>query len=131
VIVYLLVTLGWPFLVLNTTQTSGPHTPIAALSPVMVAADFVGGLAFRTNYFRGYMSSVILWDILVAVVAIALLEWTVRSFDRCLGRMPVRTAPWGAHPAKHARAVTPPNATREAGANTFSRPPAATCTAPA
>jgi hypothetical protein len=96
----LLVTIGWPFLVFNTTRSFGPNTPAAALSPVMVAADFVNGLAFRTNYFRGYMSSVILWDILVAVVAIVLLEWTVLTFDRCLGRMPERGAPLDVHPAQ-------------------------------
>ncbi len=88
-----LVTIGWPFLVFSTTRGFGPHSPAAALSPVMVAADFVDGLAFRTIHFRGYMSSVILWDILVAVVAIVLLEWTVRTFDRCLGRMSERGGP--------------------------------------
>ncbi len=98
VILFLLVTIGWPFLVFNTTRTIGPHTPAAALSPVMVAMDFVDGLAFRTIHFRSYMSSVILWDILVALVAIVLLEWTVRTFDRCLGRMPERGAPQGAYP---------------------------------
>ncbi len=104
----LLVSIGWPFLVFNTTRNFGrPHTPAAALSPVMVAADFVDGLAFRTIHFRDYMSSVILWDILVAVVAIVLLEWTVRTFDRCLGRMPERGAPFDAHPAENARSITP------------------------
>jgi ABC-type transport system involved in multi-copper enzyme maturation permease subunit len=107
VTVSLLVTIGWPFLVFNTTQTSGPHTPAAALSPVMVAADFANGLAFRTTHFRDYMSSVILWDMLVAVVAIVLLEWTVRTFDRCLGRMPERSALWWAHPAENARSIEP------------------------
>jgi ABC-type transport system involved in multi-copper enzyme maturation permease subunit len=102
---FLLVTIGWPFLVFNTTHTSGPNTPVAALSPLMVAADFVDGLAFRTFHFRSYMSSVILWDMLLAVVAIVLLEWTVRTFDRCLGRMPERGAATRPDPIENARAV--------------------------
>ena len=103
----LLVTIGWPILVLYTTRSFGPHTPAAALSPVMVTADFVNGLAFRTIWFRRYMFSVILWDILVAVVAIVLLEWTVRTFDRCLGRIPDRAVPFGARPAENTRSITP------------------------
>jgi hypothetical protein len=129
--VSLLVTIGWPFLVFNTTQTSGPNTPAGALSPVMAAADFANGLAFRTTHFRNYMSSVILWDILVAVVAIVFLEWTVRTFDRRMGRKPERGAPWWAHPAVVARSIEPSRSAPEAGASTFSRPPAATCTSPA
>jgi hypothetical protein len=124
------VTIVWPILVLNTTRSFGPHTPAAALSPVMVAMDFVNGLAFRTIHFRRYMASVILWDILVAVVAIVLLEWTVRIFDRRLGRMPERGAPQGAHPAENAWSITRCRSAPEAGANTFPRP-AATRTSPA
>jgi ABC-type transport system involved in multi-copper enzyme maturation permease subunit len=131
VILSLLVTIGWPLLVLNTTQTSGPNTPAAALSAVMAAADFANGLAFRTFHFRGYMCSVILWDILVAVVAIVLLEWTVRTFDRCLGRMPERSVPQGAHPAENARSITLSRSAPEAGASAFRRRPASTRTSPA
>jgi ABC-type transport system involved in multi-copper enzyme maturation permease subunit len=127
VTLFLLVTIGWPMLVFSTSQSSGPNTPAAALSPVMVAADFANGLAFRTFHFRGYMSSVILWDILVAVVAIVLLEWTVRTFDRCLGRMPERGAPFDAHPAEYARSITASKSAPEAELDAFShrRPPLA------
>jgi ABC-type transport system involved in multi-copper enzyme maturation permease subunit len=121
VIVFLVVTIGWPILVFNTTRSFGPHTPAAALSPVMVAADFVNGLAFRTKYFRSYMSNVMLCDLLVAVLAFVLLEWTVRTFDRCLGRMPERGAPLDPHPAENARSITPSRSAPEAGANTFPR----------
>jgi hypothetical protein len=73
---------------------------------------------------------VILWDILVAVVAIVLLEWTVRTFDRCLGRMPERGAP-DAHSVENARSITPSKSAPEAGANTIPRRLAATLRSPA
>ena len=89
----------------------------------MVAADFVNGLAFRTIHFRGDMFSVILWDILVAVVAIVLLEWTVRAFDRCLGRMPKRGTRLDADPVENARSITPSGSALKRGRTFPRRPP--------
>ena len=66
----------------------------------------------------------------MAVVAIVLLEWTVRSFDRCLGRMPERGTRLDVHPAENApvyHAVRVGAAKRGANLST----PAATFTSPA
>jgi ABC-type transport system involved in multi-copper enzyme maturation permease subunit len=98
-----LVTIGWPFFIFNAPSTRfSPNAPVAALSPFMVTAVFVNNLELRTPRFRDYIWGVTLWDILAAVVAVVLLELTVRSFDRCLGRMPERGAPLHAHPAENA-----------------------------
>jgi ABC-type transport system involved in multi-copper enzyme maturation permease subunit len=100
VTLFLLVSVGWPFLIFNATATRlGPNVPSAALSPFMVTAEFVDGLAFRHPRFKEYMLGTTLWDILVAVVAIALLECTVRTFERRLGRMPGNLTPVEAGPA--------------------------------
>ncbi len=94
VTLFLLVSVGWPFFLFNATDTRmAPHAPAAALSPFMVTVEFVNALAFRTSHVRSYMWGVMLWDLLVAVVAIVLLELTVRTFERCLGRMPDHGTP--------------------------------------
>ncbi len=100
---FVLVSIGWPFFIFNAPSTRfHPNAQVAALSPFMVTAVFVNNLELRTPRFRDYMWGVTLWDIVVAVVAVVLLELTVRSFDGCLGRMPEHGAPLAAHPAENA-----------------------------
>ena len=74
--------------------------------------------------------SVILWDILVAVVAIVLLEWTVRDIRPMPGPHPRGSAPSTPIPRKMPGLSRRPRRRPEAGAN-LSTPPAATGTSPA
>jgi ABC-type transport system involved in multi-copper enzyme maturation permease subunit len=91
---FVLVSIGWPFFIFNVTNTRlSLNTPVGALSPFMVTLQFPDGIVFRNTGFRGYMLGVTLWDILVAVMAIVILELTVRTFERCLGRMPKESTP--------------------------------------
>jgi ABC-type transport system involved in multi-copper enzyme maturation permease subunit len=102
VTLFVLVSIVWPIMIFNVTDSrTGPDNPAAALSPFMVTARLLN-FSLRDSGLRAYMIGVTFWDILVAVLALVLLELTVRSFDRCLGRMPERGAPLDAHPAENA-----------------------------
>jgi ABC-type transport system involved in multi-copper enzyme maturation permease subunit len=101
VTLFVLVSIGWPFFIINGTSTGRPNAPVAALSPFVVTVEYVNNLDLRMRRFRDYMWSVTLWDLMVAVVVIVLLEWTVHTFDRCLGRMHERGDPLDAHPAEN------------------------------
>jgi ABC-type transport system involved in multi-copper enzyme maturation permease subunit len=86
---FVLVSIGWPILVF-TMSGLRPRAPSTALSPIMVTADFADILAARISEFPEFIGATIVFDILVAGTAVALLEVTVRTFDRCLGRVSER-----------------------------------------
>jgi hypothetical protein len=91
VTVFVLLAIAWPFLAVITSGGRGPgEQGPATLSPIFLAGTLADALSIRHDQFRGALAWGAFWDILVALVAIGLLEQTVRTFDRRLGRMPER-----------------------------------------
>jgi ABC-type transport system involved in multi-copper enzyme maturation permease subunit len=94
VTLFVLVSIGWPILVFTTSgRLLGPNAPGTALSPIMVTANFADGLGMRMQGFGDFMVATTIWDVLMAVTALALLEITVRTFDGRLGRVSERSQP--------------------------------------
>jgi ABC-type transport system involved in multi-copper enzyme maturation permease subunit len=88
VTLFVLVSLGWPFLVMTLTgRPMGPPIDGMTLSPMAVAVFLLDGLSMRGSRFRSILREATIWDFGVSVVALALLQLTVRTFDRRLGRI--------------------------------------------
>jgi ABC-type transport system involved in multi-copper enzyme maturation permease subunit len=103
---FVLVSIGWPILFFTATGRSfGPNVPATALSPIMAAAAFVDMLAMRMARLREFMWATLIFDVLVAIIAVGLLEWIVQTFDGRLGRIPVSTRPFPSAALDSARRV--------------------------
>ncbi len=88
VTLFVLIAVAWPFLVIVIKgQRMGPVVGGSALSPLAVAVYLLDGLSMRGSNFRGILWEATIWDACLFVTAIGLLELTVRTFDRRLGRI--------------------------------------------
>jgi ABC-type transport system involved in multi-copper enzyme maturation permease subunit len=101
---YVLVAIAWPILYFSVIGgQAGRNSFAPVLSPIYVAGSLADLLALNIR-FGGFLTSATVWDVLVFLAAMGLLELTVRTFDRCLGRMPERSSP-GAAGSKKDRPV--------------------------
>ncbi|MGP0065657.1 MAG: ABC transporter permease subunit [Isosphaeraceae bacterium] len=89
VTIFVLVSIGWPALAFTSSGgIGGPGSmPSVALSPIMVTANFADIIGMRLSGFHDFIIATVLFDIVVAATALGLLELTVRTFNRCLGRI--------------------------------------------
>ncbi len=89
VTLFVLTAIGWPLLVGQISNRPGGRSyPLgAALSPIYTVEALVGQLTYPNDEFRDLLWEVTAWDLGMVVVAIGLMELTVRTFNRCLGRM--------------------------------------------
>jgi hypothetical protein len=91
---YVLIAVAWPFLCFSLGSVANRGAPLPALSPIFVAGCLADVLSIRSMQFGGFLWAATIWDVLVLVAAILLLESTVHSFDRCLGRIPEQPGWW-------------------------------------
>jgi ABC-type transport system involved in multi-copper enzyme maturation permease subunit len=97
VTLFLVLAAGWPFLVFSVGQPllTAPRPALtqealeryATLSPYALAVAMPDYLGMGMSRGRTVIQWAMSWDIAVAVLALILLEVTVRTFDRCLGRV--------------------------------------------
>ncbi len=83
---YVLIAIGWPILVVS----SGPiahDNPLPLISPIFVAGGLADFLGMRLR-MENFLVNATICDAIVLFAAAALLAATVRTFDRCLDRMP-------------------------------------------
>jgi ABC-type transport system involved in multi-copper enzyme maturation permease subunit len=95
VVVYVLVTVGWVFLVLVLFRAGPEGEGIASLSPFFLAGGTTA-LAHRSaelSDFWGYIRWIEWWLVVHVVAAHILLGMTLGSFNRCVGRMEAGTRP--------------------------------------
>jgi ABC-type transport system involved in multi-copper enzyme maturation permease subunit len=83
---YVLMAIAWPILVMSSGPLSR-NNPLPSFSPIYVAGSLAEYLAMRAS-FDGFLWGATICDAIVLIAAGALLAATVRTFDRCLGRMP-------------------------------------------
>ncbi len=89
VAIAVMVSAGWPILV-GVSRMGPASDGMMCLSPVMVAMAF-GRIPSIGFVPRGYLFWwTAFWDIECLALALGLLWLTVRTFDRCLGRIPER-----------------------------------------
>jgi ABC-type transport system involved in multi-copper enzyme maturation permease subunit len=105
---YVLIAIAWPILYFSVVGGAKARENFSpALSPIFVAGSLADVLALNVSLgsFLWYAS---IWGAIVLISAMGLLWATVRTFDRCLGRMPEtesRAAPGDAEDRKPCDAV--------------------------
>jgi len=85
----ILVAVGWPCLVLLLLGR-GPNRDalgLAALSPILCTVNFASTLALRLDELRDFLWWAAFWVVQATLLALGILWLTVRTFDRCFGRM--------------------------------------------
>ena len=87
VAIAVMVSAGWPLLVV-ASRVGMAGQGLSCLSPLVAALNLAETLTMRYFHFRGYFWWIAFWNIECAVVAFGLLWLTVRTFDRCFGRIP-------------------------------------------
>jgi ABC-type transport system involved in multi-copper enzyme maturation permease subunit len=97
---YVLIAIAWPILyfIAVGSPRPGAHFP-ACFSPIWVAGTLADYLSIRMS-LDGFLWAATFCDAIVSIAAVALLAATVRTFDRCLGRMPEHIAPDASRPVK-------------------------------
>ena len=100
---FVLIAIAWPIAYFCLALRPHPGDGFPALSPIFVAAALADFFTIRTIDFGGILWGATIWDVLVLIAAMALLASTVRSFDRCLGRIPEHPQPWSRHSRRFAR----------------------------
>jgi hypothetical protein len=85
---YVLIAIAWPIVYFCVANRPHPGDAGPALSPMFVAGALADFFTIRSIQFAGFLWGAIIWESLVAVASVGLLISTVRSFDRCLGRIP-------------------------------------------
>jgi hypothetical protein len=89
---FVLVAVAWPMLA--RTLARGPvrtdHSSGIALSPIYTIATITSELAWREEGTLDFLLSAAAWAVLVALFSLLILEATIRTFDRCMGRMSER-----------------------------------------
>jgi ABC-type transport system involved in multi-copper enzyme maturation permease subunit len=89
VVLYVLVTVGWVFLVIALLGTS-PRTEGAATASTFYAAGGATAVAHRSAQLPGmweFVAWVTFWLLIHLFTALALLGLTLATFNRCVGRM--------------------------------------------
>ena len=81
-----MISAGWPILVV-AFRVGMAGRGIATLSPIVAAADLAEALLMRFYSSQGNLWWIAFWVIECTVVAFGLLWLTVRTFDRCFGRI--------------------------------------------
>jgi ABC-type transport system involved in multi-copper enzyme maturation permease subunit len=109
VTLFVLTAIAWPLLVGQiSNRPGGPSRPPgAALSPFYTVEALVDQLTYPDDDFRDLLWEVTAYDLGMFVAAIGLMELTVRTFDRCLGRMAERSSKVSVAPVTDARARAP------------------------
>src|SRR5262249_40068596 len=92
VALFVLVAVAWPMLALTLWRGPGqPNHPSGiALRPIWTVATITTDLAWRDDDTRDFLLSATEWSAVVAVLSLLILEATIRTFDRCMGRMSER-----------------------------------------
>jgi ABC-type transport system involved in multi-copper enzyme maturation permease subunit len=98
---FVLLAIAWPILVmvLFLNPRDGGET-LAVMSPLFMAGGLADALVLRIPRMRSILWSGAVWDLVVSLAAAGLLTWTIRTFDRCLGRMPEGDGSIGPSPKK-------------------------------
>jgi ABC-type transport system involved in multi-copper enzyme maturation permease subunit len=97
VVVYVLVTVGWVFLVLVLWRMSAWTEGMASASPFWAAAGATA-LSDRPGMlppFWDYVCWIVFWLGIHLVTTLALLALTLRTFNRCVGRVSGQGSPGG------------------------------------
>ncbi len=97
VTLFALVSIGCPMMVLGSGRFG---EAIAALSPIVTVFGIVASLSRPGDSTRDFLWWATIWDVCTLVVALGFLWLTVRTFERCLGRMPEHGAPLVRRPAR-------------------------------
>ena len=84
-----MVSAGWPMLV-GVIRMGMEGQGMACLSPVVASFLFIDLLSIRIHQRRFILWWTTFWDIECLVLAVGLLWLTVRTFDRCFGRISER-----------------------------------------
>jgi ABC-type transport system involved in multi-copper enzyme maturation permease subunit len=95
VVVYVLVTVGWVFLVVVLLGPS-PHSEGVATASPFFAAGGATAMAHRSADLPGmweFVGWIVFWLTVHLVAAVVLLGLTLATFNRCVGRMGVRGSP--------------------------------------
>ena len=97
---YVLIAIAWPILYFVAIG-GGPMNRNAffpCFSPIYVAGTLADFLAMGAS-FDGFLWGATICDVIVSIAALALLAATIRTFERCLGRMPEYASPGEARPS--------------------------------
>jgi ABC-type transport system involved in multi-copper enzyme maturation permease subunit len=87
VCLFVAVTIAWPFLI-EAIRPRTNNEGVLCLSPVFLAGSCADLMSFRGPRFRSLIWWGTFWDVEVGALAIGLLWLSVRTFDRCFGRIP-------------------------------------------
>jgi ABC-type transport system involved in multi-copper enzyme maturation permease subunit len=98
VALFVVVAVAWPMLALTLARGPGQpeHPRGVTLSPIYTVVTITSDLAWPDDGTRDVLLSATESAAGVAVLSLLILEATIRTFDRCMGRMPER------------RSMTPP-----------------------
>jgi ABC-type transport system involved in multi-copper enzyme maturation permease subunit len=86
VTLYVLVTVGWMFLVMMLVRHGPPGEGLMMASPFFWAGEFSFELCDDRAHFRTFGYAVF-WTFAYAVASLALFVATLATFNRCLGRV--------------------------------------------
>jgi ABC-type transport system involved in multi-copper enzyme maturation permease subunit len=105
VTLFVTIALAWPILALTLSGgSSSPETICRmAWSPLYVIAAIIEALAWRQPFARDLMAGAAVRAACVVIASLIVLGATIRTFDRCMGRMPE----WGGHPRDASRSQAP------------------------
>ncbi|MFI5459085.1 MAG: ABC transporter permease subunit [Isosphaerales bacterium] len=87
---FVLVAAGWPILVGVLSNGRNDATGLAALSPIFCTGFFGLLLSIRLEEFRAFIWWASFWVVEVTLGAVGIMWLSIRTFDRCVGRMPER-----------------------------------------
>jgi ABC-type transport system involved in multi-copper enzyme maturation permease subunit len=101
------IALAWPMLA--RTLSGGASSPetigLMAWSPLYVIAAIIEALAWRQPFARDLLMGAAVRAACVVVTSLIVLGVTIRTFDRCMGRMPERGRPGGTGPLKTVHSI--------------------------
>ncbi|WP_406699363.1 ABC transporter permease subunit [Singulisphaera sp. Ch08] len=93
---YVFATIGWPFVMelLSTGTNGSARLGIGSASPWLgtVIPNLLVQILNSDNEWSEFAAWLIVWCVVYSLIAIGLLAATLGTFDRCLGRVSIRSA---------------------------------------
>jgi ABC-type transport system involved in multi-copper enzyme maturation permease subunit len=119
VILFVTIAVAWPMLAWTLSDSSGGSETIKrmAWSPLYVIVAISEALAWRQSFARDLLMAAAVQAACVVIAALIVLGATIRTFDRCMGRIPERCWPRGRPlglAARHAARACPASVSRGA-----------------